>query len=150
MKKYQVRHFIGALAVTALIVLLPVPVTKGSGMVNTEMEQALLTSGFKARTARTEAQRAQLRGLPADRITVVKQDGKTYYLYPDKREQRLFAGDQWAYQAYKGYLKNKHLRKQGAFVWELNPTDKGNNRTVQEWHGWTPFPAWAPENQKKP
>ena len=149
MKKYELRQLIGVVAVTAFIVLLPARATQGS-TADTDMERALVTSGFKVKTAATEAQRAQLRGLPADRITMVKQDGKTYYLYPDKRQERLYAGDQWAYQAYKGYVKNNHLRKEGAFVFELNPTDKANNRTVQEWHGWSPFPAWAPANVKKP
>jgi hypothetical protein len=108
----------------------------------TEVEQVLLTSGFKVNAAKTSAQRAQLRALPDNQFTMVKQDANTYYLYPDKKDNRLYAGDQYAYRAYQGYLKNKHLRAQGVFVWEVNPADRSNNKTIQIWHDWTPFHQW--------
>ena len=109
---------------------------------DTQNGKVLLSYGFKAKPATTAAQRARLRSLPDDQFTVVKQDGRTYYLYPDKKDGRLYAGDDYAYRAYQGYLKNKNLREKGVFVWEVNPSDKSNNKTIQVWHDWTPFDQW--------
>jgi hypothetical protein len=61
---------------------------------DTAQEQVLLSSGFKVKSARTAGQRAEVRGLPDNQFTVVKQNGNTYYLYPDKKDNRLYAGDQ--------------------------------------------------------
>jgi hypothetical protein len=109
---------------------------------DTEVEQALITSGFKAQPARTRAQREQLRALPEHQITMVRQNGNTYYLYPDPKEGQLFAGDYYAYRAFQNFFKNKDLRARGVFVWEVNPADRSSNRTIQIWHDWTPFDQW--------
>jgi hypothetical protein len=101
-----------------------------------------VTSGVKVQPANTPAQRAQLRAIPDNQFTLVKQENNSYYLYPDKKDNRLYAGDYYAYRAYQGYLKNKHLRDQGVFVWETNPSDRSKNRTIQVWHDWTPFREW--------
>ena len=71
------------------------------------------------------------------------QNGTTYYLYADKRDNRLYMGDQYAYRAYLGYLHNKKLRNRGVFVWEVRPADRANNKTVEVWIGDSPFPPWS-------
>lgn len=116
--------------------------TASNTAADTQNGQVLLSYGFKAKPATTAAQRARLRSMPDDKFTVVKQDGRTFYLYPDKKDGRLYAGDDYAYRAYQGYLKNKNLREKGVFVWEVNPSDKSNNKTIQVWHDWTPFDQW--------
>ena len=45
---------------------------------DTEQEQALLYSGFKVKSASTAGQRAEVRALPDNEFTVVKQNGNTY------------------------------------------------------------------------
>jgi hypothetical protein len=150
MKVQQLTRIIGGLAVTALVAWLPACVTHSSNMAgggdtaDTEMERALVSSGFKVKTATTDGQRNHIRRLPDTQLEVVEQNGKKFYLYADKREDRLYVGDEWAYRAYRGYLKNQDLRKKGVFVWEVHPGDKANNKTVEVWHGWTPFPEWSP------
>jgi hypothetical protein len=109
---------------------------------DTQIEQVLLTSGFKARPATSRAQHTQLRALPSNQFTMVKQNGNTYYLYPDTKDGRLYAGDQYAYRSFQNFFKNKRLREQGVFVWEVNPADRSSNRTIQIWHDWTPFDQW--------
>lgn len=109
---------------------------------DTELKQALLASGFKAKPAASSTQRAQLQAIPDNQFTMVKQNGNTYYLYPDRKDGRLYAGDYYAYRAFQGYVKNKQLRAQGVFVWEVNPADRSNNKTIQVWHDWTPFSQW--------
>jgi len=147
MKKHYRNRFVGPLAMAATVLLLQVLATNvtqaRTDVGNREMEQALVNSGFKVQTATTREQRNQIRNLPDNEFTEVKQGGNTFYLYPDKRENRLFAGDHWAFRAYKGYIHNRKLREKGVFVWEVRPADRANNKTVEVWHGWTPFPEWS-------
>lgn len=107
-----------------------------------EIEQVLLTSGFKVQPAHTPAQLSQLRSLPADQFTMMKQNGKEYYLYPDNKNNRLYAGDHYAYRSFQNYYKNKGLREKGVFVWEVNPAQRSKNTTIQVWHDWSPFDQW--------
>ncbi len=142
MKTQPSPKLIGVLTVTGLILLLAACATQRSEYVQTDMERALVTSGFRVRTAATAAQRRQIQSLPENQITVVREASGNYYVYPDKRENRLYAGDRWAYRAFKQAAQNNRLRQQGAFVWELNPSDKADDRRIEEWHGWAPFPTW--------
>jgi len=142
MKKHD--HLIGKLAVAALMLLLPVSGSQAKPDADTEMERALVTSGFKVKTATMSEQRNHVARLPDGEFQAVERGGHTYYLYADKRDNRLYVGDEHAYRAYKGYLHNKKLRQQGVFVWEVRPADRANNKTVEVWHGWTPFPEWSP------
>ena len=113
-----------------------------AAVADTEQEQVLLSSGFKVKPANTGAQRAQIREMPGNQFTMVKQDGKIYYLYADKRDNRLYAGDEYAYRAYERHFKDKQLRAQGVFVYPLRPENKSDPKNIKVWHGWDPFPAW--------
>ena len=142
MRQQQRKSLMSAAVVATVAILASGCAIGNGGIADTDTERALLISGFKARPATTAAQRQELRKMPDDQFAKVTQDGNTYYLYPDKKDNRLYAGDYYAYRAYRGYLKNKHLREQGVFVWETNPADRANNRTVEVWHDWTPFNQW--------
>jgi hypothetical protein len=133
---------IGRFGAIAFILLLPACATQSNGVADNDTEQALIRAGFKVRSVSTTAQRDQMRKMPDDQFTQVKQNGETYYLYIDRPEGRLFVGDKWAYRAYQGYVRNNHLRKQGVFVFETNPGDPANNRTVDVWPGYPPFRSW--------
>ena len=141
--KYQpFKKLIGPFAVTALGLALIVCATQSKGA-DRNMEGALLAAHFKVQPATTAEQRHQLRTLPDNRFTMVKQGGKSYYLYPDKSQGRLYAGDRWAYLAFVNNEKNNRLRQAGAFVYEKDPSNRAINKTVVVWHGWSPFPEWA-------
>jgi len=142
--KYSLNSFIATAAILLFAGCATQMQTGYVTNVDTDVEQALLTNGFKVQNATTAGQRSQVANLPAGRFTEVNQGGQTYYLYPDKRENRLFAGDHWAYSAYLGYIHNRKLREKGAFVFELDPSNKPNNKRVEVWHSWTPFPEWSP------
>jgi hypothetical protein len=136
------KNLIGAFAVgAALILLLPASASQASSA-DSSMGGALLAAHFKVRPASTDAQLRQLRNLPDHRFTVVKQDGETYYLFPDKSRGRLYAGDHWAYLAFVNNEKNNRLRRAGAFVFETNPSNRADNRRVVVWHDWSPFQQW--------
>jgi hypothetical protein len=140
--KKQFKNLIATCAATAAILWLAACATQTGNVADTSMEGALLSAGFKVKAATTAEQRNHLRTLPDNRFALVKEDGNTYYLYADKREGRLFAGDQWAYRAYINNVKNNRLREQGAFVFEVDPSNRADNRTVVIWHGWSPFYEW--------
>jgi len=115
---------------------------------DTEQEQALLYSGFNVKSAKTAGQRAQVRALPGNEFTVVKQNGNTYYLYPDKKDNRLYAGDQYAYRAYQQYVKDKKLRAEGVFVRPAHYENKSNPKNVEIWQQWGPFPEWKYQDSR--
>ena len=142
MKNEHKRMIVMMSAVVVLLGLAAGCATQSNQAADTEIERTLLTSGFKVKPAAAEAQRQQVRSLPDNQFTTVKQNGNVYYLYPDKKDNRLYVGDHYAYRAFQGYYKNKKLREQGVFVWEVNPADRSNNKTIQVWHDWTPFQEW--------
>ena len=142
MKNQQFKNLIGAFAAAAVILWLGACATQTSNVADTDMRGALLAAGFKVRPATTVEQRNHLRTLPDNRFTMVKEGGESYYLYADKKDGRLYVGDHWAYQAFVNDEKNNRLRQQGAFVFETDPSNRANNRTVVVWHGWSPFQQW--------
>ena len=142
MKYPAFKSLLGTFAVAALTLSLNVRAAQASTVGDTDMERALIAAHFKVKPAVTTAQRQQLRNLPDHRFTVVKQDGETYYLFPDKKDGRLYAGDHWAYLAFINNEKNNRLRKEGAFVFEKDPSNRADNRTVVVWHDWSPFQQW--------
>jgi hypothetical protein len=115
---------------------------------DTEQEQALLYSGFEVKSASTARQRAQVRALSSTEFTALKQNGNPYYLYPDKRNNRLYAGDQYAYRAYQRYVKDKQLRAEGVFVRPIRYENKSDPRNVEIWQEWGPFPAWKYQSSR--
>lgn len=138
----QFKNLISAFAAAAVMLWLGACATQTSNVADTSMESALLTAHFKAKPATTPEQRKHLLSLPDNRFTVVKENGESYYLYPDRKDSRLYVGDHWAYQAFVNDKKNNELRKQGAFVFEVDPSNRADNRTVVIWHGWSPFQQW--------
>lgn len=142
MKNQSFKKLIGTFAAVALGLSLAVSVIQTSSAAELNMEGALLAAHFKVKPATTAEQRHQLRTLPDNRFTIVKQGSETYYLFPDKSRGRLYAGDHWAYLAFINNEKNNDLRRQGAFVFEKNPSNRADNRRVVVWHDWSPFQQW--------
>jgi hypothetical protein len=142
MNNQQFRNVTGAFAVAALFFGLVACATDTGDVADNTIGPALLAAGFKVRPATIPEQRSHINTLPDNRFTMVKENGNPYYLYADKKNGKLFVGNRFAYQAYINNLKNNELRKQGAFVWEVNPADRALNRTIVVWHGWGPFEEW--------
>jgi hypothetical protein len=140
--KIQFKNTIGTFAVAGAIVCLSGCATQTSSVADPSSQGALLAAGFKLKPATTPEQRNHLSTLPDNRFKVVKENGEPYYLYADKKNEKLFVGNRFAYQAYINNIKNNELRKQGAFVYEVNPSDRALNRTIVIWHGWSPFAEW--------
>ena len=142
MKRHYLTSLIGPVMAAVLVLLFPAYASADRPTSDREMDAMLRESGFKVRPATTAAQRRDLRGMHEGEFNVVNENGKTYYLYVDKATNRLYAGDQWAYRAYQGKVRNRHLREIGVFVFEVHPGDPANNKTVDVWYDWTPFDRW--------
>jgi len=141
MKQRYLNNIIGAAGTALMLLLLSGCATQTTADVGGDdrMERALLASGFRARPAATSVQRRHMGEMTDDHFQLVRQNGSQYYVYASKRTNRLFVGDRWAYQAYQGYVRNNELRRQGVFVWEVEPADRANNRTVDIYEGYPPF-----------
>lgn len=142
MKLQLIKTLIGTGAVAALSLWLAACATQTSNVAYSDVNTALRTAGFRAKPAVTIEQRNELRNLPEHQFTKVQQGGDTYYLYPDKVNGRLYAGDHWAYRAFVNNEKNNRLRREGALVFERDPSNRADNRTVVIWHDWSPFQQW--------
>ncbi len=142
MNNQQFRNLAGAFGVASLIFGLVACATQTGDVADNTIGPALLAAGFKVRPATIPEQRNHINTLPDDRFTMVKENGNPYYLYAEKKNGKLYVGNRFAYQAYINNVKNNELRKQGAFVWEVNPADRALNRTIVVWHGWGPFETW--------
>jgi hypothetical protein len=71
---FTVFNFLGAFALLALAV--------GCASMQTQSkENLLIAAGFKIIVPHTAAQQQKLQALPADKVTLVQKDGKTYYVF---------------------------------------------------------------------
>jgi hypothetical protein len=75
-------------------------------------QELLMSSGFKEVAAATPAQLTQLQALRPGKITAVKRDGKTWYVYPDAARHKLYVGNPNQYQAYRQAYQDDQLVKQ--------------------------------------
>ena len=94
-------------------------------------ESMLSAAGFKAMPATTPQQQAHLKTLPADKVTTVVRDGKTYYVYPDKAHQMLYVGQAAQYQEYQKLRVQNQLAEEQITAAELQPDGA--------WNAWGDF-----------
>lgn len=66
-----------------------------------QVEDALTAAGFRARPAVTVEQQAQLKALPARKVSSVQKDGKKYYVYPDASRNIVYLGQSAEYERYQ-------------------------------------------------
>ena len=84
-----------------------------AGCVATMRTQDLLSAAnFKIVPATTPEQQAQLKALPAHKVTMVQRNGKEYFVYPDASQHVFYVGQNAEYQQYQ------RLREQSALAQE--------------------------------
>jgi hypothetical protein len=101
-------------------------------------EDALVASGFKVISPKTPAQQAKLQALPADKVTQVTKDGKTYYVFPDVAHNQAYVGGPKQYQAYKS------LRVQQKVAQENLEAASMNQAASMDFGGWGGWGMWGP------
>ena len=94
-------------------------------------------NGLRAAGAATTArQRQEFQTLPAGKISPVRQNGKTFYVYPDAPHNQIYVGNKAQRQMYKR-LKAQQPNSSGPIVFEDHTA--GGNVTVKEFYGWAPL-----------
>ena len=74
----------------------------GTGQSSTAQTEALLAqSGFKIITVTTPKQQKAVTGLPDNRVSAVKYNGKLYYVFPTGQNDRIYVGKQKQFDAFK-------------------------------------------------
>jgi hypothetical protein len=101
-----------------------------------QAESALLSAGFKSRVATTARQQAELQTLPEGKVSLVRQNGRTFYIYPDAPHNQLYVGNKAQRQAYKR-LVAQQSNSTGPIVFQDDLG--GSDVTIQEFYGWAPF-----------
>jgi hypothetical protein len=66
-----------------------------------QKEVMLQQAGFKTHAVTTARQKQHLQALPAGKVSIVQQNGRTFYAYPDAAHNLIYTGNEAQYQAYK-------------------------------------------------
>ena len=132
MKNTLLKQRTTNLAVVALVSLLGACATTASP----HAENLLLSAGFKAKVATTAKQRQELQTLPEGKVSPVRQNGKTFYAYPDAPHNQIYVGNKAQYQAYKKLVARQPTSTGPIQFEDYTPS---GNVTVREFHGWAPL-----------
>jgi hypothetical protein len=103
-------------------------------------ETFLTTAGFKVVSVTTPKQEQKLKSLPADKITMVQRNGKTYYVFPDVAHHRIFLGTPNEYQNYRQIVADNKIAEQSRADAEVASADGGD---WNDWGSWEII-TWSP------
>ena len=122
--------------VNLAFVVLAMVVAAVTAEASPQPESMLLSAGFKAKVAKTAAQRQEMETLAKGKISPVTQNGKTFYVYPDAQHNQLYVGSEGDYQTYLDLIT-----KAGGSARPIENTDYiGPNQVkVRQFYGWEPF-----------
>ncbi len=92
------------MAALALIAACQTVATNNAELAASKKEFLLTQSGFKVITVTTPKQQQAINGLAQYRVSAVKYNGKLYYVFPTATKDKIYAGRQKQYNAYKTAL----------------------------------------------
>jgi hypothetical protein len=95
-------------------------------------ENLLTAAGFKVIVPRTAAEQRKLHVLPAGKVTLVRKDGKPYYVFPDAANNQAYIGGPKQYQAYRQLRLANKLANENLEAAEMNEDSSLN---WSEWGG---------------
>jgi hypothetical protein len=102
-----------------------------------QKETLLLQAGFKPKTVTTPKQQERISALPEGKVSAVKYQGRTYYVYPTATKYRILYGNQAQFDAYKQSLQAQRAQLTGPiFEEELHGP---HPIRVQEFDGFGPM-----------
>jgi hypothetical protein len=93
-------------------------------------ENLLIAAGFKVITPSTALQQQKLQALPPGKVTLVKKDGKSYYVFPDAPNNQAYVGGSTQYQAYQQLRLANKLANENLQAAEMNQD------ASMEWGAW--------------
>jgi hypothetical protein len=128
------KHLFTGFSLIGAFALLALAVGCTSTQTQTQSKENLLVAaGFKVIVPRTAAQQQKLQALPADKVTLVQKDGKTYYVFPDVANNQAYVGDPTQYQAYQQLRLANKLANENLEAAEMN---QDASMDLGAWGGW--------------
>jgi hypothetical protein len=117
-----------SLSIVGIVALLALAV----GCTTTSKRENLLSAaGFKMVPAATPEQKAHLQTLPPDKVTMVQREGKTYFVFPDRKQQVLYVGQQAQYDEYQKLRLQNQLAEE-----QMNAAELNSEPAWGVWGGW--------------
>ena len=107
----RLLSFLVAIGVLSLITACQTGST-GAGTTSSK-ETLLVQAGFKWKTVTTPKQQERVSALPEGKVSAVKHNGKTYYVYPTAAKDRILCGTQAQFDAYKQALQAQRSQMTG-------------------------------------
>jgi hypothetical protein len=102
-------------------------------------ENSLVAAGFKVVAPKTAAQQQKLKALPADKVTMVQKNGKTYYVFPNAAHNQAYVGGPKQYQAYRQLRAKQKLASE-----KLEAAEMNLEASQMDWEGWGGWGGWGP------
>jgi hypothetical protein len=102
-------------------------------------ENSLVAAGFKVITPSTPKQVAKLKALPANKVTLVRKDGKTYYVFPDVANNQAYVGGPKQFQTYQKNRQAAQIANDNLMAAEMNQ----EAAQEMEWGAWGGWGGWA-------
>ena len=96
-----VPKIIGAVLGLALVAGCQTASTNQAELAASSKEFLLVQSGFKVITVTTPKQQQAITGLPDNKVSAVKYNGKLYYVFPTAQNDRVYVGKQKQFNAFK-------------------------------------------------
>jgi len=93
----------------------------------------LVASGFKVITPKTAAQKQKLQNLPPGKVTMVRKNGKTYYIFPDPAHNQAYVGGPKQYEEYQQLRAENKLAKENV---EMADMYQDASMEWSVWGGW--------------
>ena len=106
------RNVIGATAALALMTACQTVAVNQAELAASKKEFLLAQSGFKVITVTTPKQKQAINGLAQYRVSVVKYNGKLYYVFPTAKKDKIYVGKQAQFNAYKKALAAQQTSQQ--------------------------------------
>lgn len=98
-----------------------------------DTEQLLSAAGFTLKIADTPEKQAHLQSLTQHKIVPHTRDGKIYYVYADAKDNRLYVGDEDAYQRYQKLAVEKEIAEDRIEAAQMNMD------AAMDWGMWGPW-----------
>lgn len=131
------KHIFTGSKIIGAIALLAVAVSCAATQAQMQnKESVLIAAGFKVIVPRTAAQQQTLKSLPSDKVSLVQNDGKTYYVFPDAANNQAYVGGPTQYQAYVQIRTANQFRNES-----LEAAGLGGASDWGTWGGWG-GPGW--------
>jgi hypothetical protein len=119
---------------TVTIVMVCVSTTTTAIAAPPQKEVMLQQAGFKTHTVTTARQKEHLRALPEGKVSIVTQNGKAFYAYPDVAHNEVYTGNEAQYQAYKQAQLQASIQNRG-----LNVDPDPHGIRINEFDGFGPL-----------